>query len=81
MNYCTQCNYSFEKHTFYGVHLGGYVEKASVSMVGIRIYFFTEELCPPEEYLCTGGSCIPSTAVCDGFMDCPDNADELNCSK
>lgn len=40
----------------------------------------TPGTCPPFDFPCSDGSCIPVTKQCDGFSDCPDNADELNCT-
>ena len=32
-----------------------------------------------EFYMCPGGSTIPKNYLCDGYKDCRDNSDELNC--
>ena len=32
-------------------------------------------------HLCGDGSCIPFWKLCNGEFDCPDNSDELSCSK
>ncbi|XP_069692113.1 basement membrane-specific heparan sulfate proteoglycan core protein isoform X26 [Periplaneta americana] len=36
--------------------------------------------CPPGQSPCrTGGQCVPSSAICDGRVDCQDFSDESNC--
>lgn len=36
--------------------------------------------CPSGEESCFDGSkCIPSSSLCDGRVDCPDQSDELDC--
>ncbi|XP_065222037.1 basement membrane-specific heparan sulfate proteoglycan core protein isoform X4 [Planococcus citri] len=35
--------------------------------------------CNPDEYECRDGHCIPFQRRCDGFADCRDRTDELNC--
>lgn len=37
--------------------------------------------CPPRKWACpSNGQCIPDTYLCNGQPDCPDGADEKNCS-
>ena len=36
--------------------------------------------CYYNEYRCNNGYCIPDSERCDGYYDCGDNSDELNCS-
>lgn len=38
--------------------------------------------CPPNEHQCgTSNDCIPLGRICDGFRDCFNGEDEINCSK
>ncbi|XP_041030322.1 suppressor of tumorigenicity 14 protein homolog isoform X2 [Carcharodon carcharias] len=34
----------------------------------------------PDEFACTSGRCIGKDLVCDGWNDCGDNSDEINCN-
>ncbi|XP_022106148.1 atrial natriuretic peptide-converting enzyme-like [Acanthaster planci] len=37
------------------------------------------ETCADDEFLCDVGGCFPKTRLCDGFEDCYDLKDELDC--
>lgn len=38
-----------------------------------------EHTCSPSQYRCSNGGCIQLVYKCDGFADCSDQSDELNC--
>jgi hypothetical protein len=35
--------------------------------------------CDPNQFQCGDGTCLPSSVVCNGYADCSDALDELNC--
>ena len=44
--------------------------------------FLVQKTCPEDQFLCGNGSmCIPRMWLCDEQKDCPNNADEADCSK
>jgi hypothetical protein len=38
------------------------------------------QVCPPNEYKCSSGKCIPKSWLCDKEQDCPSGEDEVNCT-
>ena len=36
--------------------------------------------CAEDEFKCGSGECIPKSNLCDGYDDCLDVTDELNCA-
>lgn len=38
-------------------------------------------MCQAGEFLCDSNQCINNSSRCDGYKDCADNTDELNCPK
>ncbi|CAL8077304.1 unnamed protein product [Calicophoron daubneyi] len=56
---------------------GGHIFKC-VSVTGSRkeSVVRVQTTCPPGQYRCPGGKCIPLSAFCDGRFDCPDRSDE-----
>ena len=36
--------------------------------------------CADDQYKCGSGECIPKNRLCDGYDDCIDISDELNCA-
>ena len=37
-------------------------------------------VCPPGQWRCYTGLCIPASMLCDGVPQCPDLSDEVECS-
>ena len=37
--------------------------------------------CLPGLFLCGDGKCVDRSAICDGYYDCIDAADERDCSE
>ncbi|CAG4964897.1 unnamed protein product [Colias eurytheme] len=47
---------------------------------GIRVCrLITYETCSPEDWRCRNGLCVPSSARCDGSIQCYDRSDEKQC--
>ena len=43
------------------------------------IYCFISERCTENQFECYTGGCIVGQYQCDGYQDCDDQSDELNC--
>ena len=39
-----------------------------------------QAVCPPGQWRCYTGLCIPASLLCDGVPQCPDLSDEVECS-
>ena len=37
--------------------------------------------CLPGQFLCGDGKCVDRSAICNGYYDCIDAADERDCSE
>ncbi|XP_045772980.1 uncharacterized protein LOC123872631 [Maniola jurtina] len=47
---------------------------------GVRVCrLLTQVTCSPEDWRCRNGFCVPSTARCDGSIQCYDRSDEMHC--
>ena len=49
------------------------------SVLSCRFWF--TEACSYGEFQCASGQCIDQTRSCDGYHDCVDRSDEINCGK
>lgn len=36
-------------------------------------------VCKQNQFRCTNSKCIDEVSRCDGYNDCSDNSDEINC--
>lgn len=71
------------------VSFNSYYEFDSVHNTFLRTHFccfnycctlLDDELeCYENEFKCDNGHCLPLSTVCNGFDDCGDNSDEVNC--
>ena len=58
------------------------VERQLIVASPIVVIFSVQKTCPEDQFLCGNGSmCIPKMWLCDEQKDCPNNADEADCSK
>lgn len=39
------------------------------------------DICLKNQFMCDSGRCISKAYVCDGYSDCNDGEDEINCPK
>ena len=54
----------------------------NTSPVDNQLKFLIIEACDKlTEFTCNSGQCIPKHYKCDGYDDCDDSGDEMNCGK
>ena len=52
-------------------------------MIDLLFWFCFADLspCDSSEFQCTTNECIDSAQICDGYLDCADGGDEIECSE
>lgn len=45
----------------------------------LSVSFPAARTCRPDQFKCDDGSCVHGTRQCNGFRDCADGTDEVNC--
>ena len=46
-----------------------------------HVSYYSHVCKSPSQFMCKDNTCILSAYVCDGYADCSDNTDEMNCSE
>jgi len=54
-------------------------QKTKVSVRCMVCMLGSSETCDPQEFRCFDGACVDLRLRCDGYPDCQDQSDELEC--